>query len=270
MGSLAKSLGQWSRKSFKSESASLFKGLKANKVPGSLSLALDGTLKEGHNMKVFGAGTLASMSSRARYHRFLTNLQAVYATMEEELDAASIPAIQSDVIRTVWKPHEISLRRSDGYSKDLQDLARLDETTAESRVSHCTLQYLQAIRYAGEVDRETGSGRLLGHLYCRYLADLFGGQMLSKPYELALQLTEPPRHLQFNYKGSRKATLEHLYEDLNKAGKLLTKDQLEDVRKESLSAFEHNVKVYSEEKIVLDAVRGGVNLVLGWATSFPK
>lgn len=219
-------------------------------------------------MKIFGAGTLATMASRTRYHQFLTNLQAIYATMEEELDAASIPAVKSDTIRVVWKPHEQVLRRSERYQQDLEELKTLSEGK-EPRVSPCSLRYLQAIRLAGEMDRSDGGGRLLGHLYCRYFADLFGGQMLGRPYELALQLPRTPRHLEFDIPLTRQALLEHLYEDLNKAGKLLTANQLEDVRKESIAAFQHNVKVYSEEPgMITLAAKGCLNCVLGWTTSF--
>ena len=287
MGTLAKVLGQWrsvlsKTPSFQSESASLFKGLKANKVPGSLSLALDSTLREGHDMKVFGLGTLASMQSRTSYQQFLINLHAIYGTMEEELDAASIPAIKTDVIRTVWKNHEQILRRSGRLEQDLQELKGLLTVTEEEtgdtdqqtdpRVSRATVKYLKRIRYAGEMDRENGSGLLLGHLYCRYFADLFGGQMLGKPYELALQLPAVPQHLQFDMKGlDRKSYLESLYEDLNKSGKELTSDQLECVRKESILAFQHNASVYSEDpSMVSHAARGGMNLVLGWTASFWK
>jgi heme oxygenase len=273
MGSFAKRLGQWSRRSLESESAHLFHDVKANKVPGSLSLLLDSTLKEGHDMKVFGMGTLSSMASRVQYQRFLTNLHAVYSTMEEELDATSIPAIKSSVIRSVWKHHEATLRRSGRFQDDLKALDRLiqeeNDTHTPPRVSPHTLVYLQAIRVAGEVDRETGSGRLLGHLYCRYFADLFGGQMLARPYQCALQLPLPPRHLEFDFGISRRALLEHLYTDLNKAGELLTDAQIEDVRKESLVAFQHNVQVYSEAPDMLyNAGRGIFNVALGWATSF--
>ena len=272
MGSLAKRLGQWSRKSLESESASIFRGMKANKAPGSLSLLLDGTLKEGHDMTVFGVGTLATMASRARYGQFLTNFQAIYSTMEEELDAASMPAIKSETIRLVWDPHQGILRRNARLNEDIEEINLLvDETNNVSRVSPCTLRYIQAIRQAGEADRESGGGRLLGHLYCRYFADLFGGQMLGRPYELALQLPRSPRHLEFEFSTSRQVYLEQLYTDLNKAGNLLESNQMEQVRKESILAFQHNVHVYSEEpRMMVDAAKGGLNSFLGWATSLSR
>jgi len=279
MGSLVKQLGQWSRTKLpQSESARIFQKLKANKIEGSLSLTLDKTLREGHDLKTFGLGTMAVMASRPRYHQFLVNMKAVYAAMEEELDAASIPAIKTDTIRTVWsKHHEPILRRRERLALDLEELENLnkDDTTVVStdspvvRVSPMTLKYLQAIRHAGEVDRETGGGLLLGHLYCRYFADLFGGQMLGIPIKNALQLPQPPRHLQFDLQDvSRRAYLEHLYTDINKAGKMLSSQQFVAVKQEAIEAFQHNAQVYSEPPgMITGAVRGGFNLVLGWATS---
>merc|ERR1712032_1202481 len=86
MGSLAKMLGQLSRMSLETESANILKNGKANKAPGSLSLALDGTLKKGHDMKAFGLGTLASMANRERYQRFTESMYHAYSAMERELD----------------------------------------------------------------------------------------------------------------------------------------------------------------------------------------
>ena len=87
MGSFAKALGQMARKSLETESANIIKvgcvflrgmqtlaqslggdvqTVKANKIPGSLSLSLDGTLSRGHDMKTFGLGTVAALANRER------------------------------------------------------------------------------------------------------------------------------------------------------------------------------------------------------------
>ena len=91
MGSLTKALGQIaslvSRASLETESANIHRLGKANKIKGSLSHALDGTMREGaHDMRVFGLGTAASMASVEKYARFTAAMLAVYKTMEEELD----------------------------------------------------------------------------------------------------------------------------------------------------------------------------------------
>merc|ERR1719324_353309 len=97
MGTFAKRLGQihgvFQRQQgamlLESESRNIMRTAAANKIPGSLALALDGTLRKGHDMKTFGLGTAASMASRERYARFTASMHAVYATMEEELDRVS-------------------------------------------------------------------------------------------------------------------------------------------------------------------------------------
>ena len=82
-----------------------------------------------------------------------------------------MPAIKSETIRLVWEPHQGILRRNARLNEDIEEINLLvDETNNVSRVSPCTIRYIQAIRHAGEADRETGGGRLLGHLYCRYFA----------------------------------------------------------------------------------------------------
>jgi hypothetical protein len=50
MGSFAKRLGQLAAKSLETESARILRTTPANKKAGSLARALDGTLKEGHDM----------------------------------------------------------------------------------------------------------------------------------------------------------------------------------------------------------------------------
>ena len=72
MGTFAKRLGQLATKSLETDSMSIMKTIAANKVPHSLAKQLDTTLREGHDMKVFGVGTMASMASVERYRRFTT------------------------------------------------------------------------------------------------------------------------------------------------------------------------------------------------------
>merc|ERR1719247_1598857 len=71
-------------------SRGILKGSQANKT--GLSLMLDGTLKAGHDMKTFGLGTAASLSSIERYARFTAAMHHVYGTMERALDGSTSPA----------------------------------------------------------------------------------------------------------------------------------------------------------------------------------
>lgn len=255
-----------------SESRNIMRTAAANKLPGSLALALDGTLRKGHDMKTFGLGTAASMSSRERYARFTASMHAVYSAMEEELDKATDTA--SSAVHMVWSEHGKTLRRADALKRDLADVA--DELALSARPSPATDRYVAGIRKAAEEDRAKGGARLLGHLYCRYFADLFGGQMLASPYRLAVSLPiDAPRHYTFalpplesdGSKGGRRAFIEQVYLSLNKAGDNLTAEARDDVVDEAMRAFQHNIEVYGEEPIYRDAVRGTLNICTGYVAS---
>jgi len=261
MGSWAKFLGQLTAKSLKSESSNIINTTAANKR--GLSKLLDTTLKTSHDMKVFGFGTAASMASRQRYVRFTRSMHAVYSAMEAELDSRPSPASA-----LVWDRFGDDLRRAEALRHDLVEV--LGQEAEWPCVSACTLQYVAAIEKAARLDSETQGGRLLGHLYCRYFADLFGGQALGAPYQYALALDRSPRHYDFGGFGSkRRESIERIYEALNEAGDMLSDDAArEAVLSETRLAFQHNVYVYSEEgRLFADGMRGATNLVLGFAKS---
>merc|ERR1719343_987554 len=168
-------------------------------------------------MKTFGLGTAASMASRERYARFTASMHAVYSAMEEELDKTT--AVASPAVHSVWSEHGKTLRRSEALKKDLADVA--EELARSAKNSPATDDYVAGIKRAGEADRSTGGARLLGHLYCRYFADLFGGQMLALPTRAALALAEgTPRHYSFDLPkdGGRRAYIEEVYLAINEAG----------------------------------------------------
>eukprot|EP00928_Gymnodinium_smaydae_P011753 TRINITY_DN14306_c1_g2_i1.p1 TRINITY_DN14306_c1_g2~~TRINITY_DN14306_c1_g2_i1.p1 ORF type:complete len:288 (-),score=57.94 TRINITY_DN14306_c1_g2_i1:143-961(-) len=264
MGTFAKRLGQLSARSFESESRNILRTGAANKVPGSLSLALDGTLKRGHDMKVFGLGTAASMANRGRYARFTASMHAVYSALEHELD---ITADQSPAIAQVWTRHGAVLRRAPALLADLGDVSSVSTERAAAAASPPTAQYVAGVREAAASDRALGGARLLGHLYCRYFADLFGGQMLAAPTRAALSLAPgTPRHYTFDLpaEGGRRAYIEEVYKSLNDAGSILSKESFDATIAEALRAFEYNVAVYSEEPYYLDAIRGGMNVCSGF------
>ena len=110
MGTFAKRLGQLATKSLETDSMNIMKTIAANKVPNSLAKQLDTTLREGHDMKVFGVGTVASMASVERYRRFTTSMHAVYSSMEEEMDRAGPHA--APLVHAVWTEHGDVLRRA--------------------------------------------------------------------------------------------------------------------------------------------------------------
>ena len=137
----------------------------ANKT--GLSLLLDGTLKQGHDMKTFGLGTAASLANISRYARFTAAMRHVYGAMEETLDASTSPAIVP-----LWRAHGDALRRAPALTLDLADVAlpledqKLDDLYPPTAA---TRRYVDAIATAGAKDNADGGGRLIGHLYCRYV-----------------------------------------------------------------------------------------------------
>ena len=161
-------------RSLETESANIMKTSMANKIPGSLAKQLDTTLREGHDMKVFGLGTAASMANVQRYQRFTTSMHAVYSTMEVEFDRATPTA--APLVHELWSKHGSCLRRAPSLALDLEDVGG-----PATGASPATDRYVEVIRVAGADDRERGGARMLGHLYCRYFADLFGGSMLAMP-----------------------------------------------------------------------------------------
>ena len=203
MGSFAKAIAQLgnvaSARLAAPASAHTSRGIlqtsQANKT--GLSLLLDQTLKSGHDMKTFGLGTAASLSSVDRYARFTAGMLRVYGTMERSLDASSSPAT-----RPLWTRFGESLRREPSLELDLADVA-----TQELPVTPATQAYCAAIEAAAAADEADGGGRMIGHVYCRYFADLFGGQALGAPTYYALApavLPGTPRHYDFGEFGANR------------------------------------------------------------------
>lgn len=256
MGTLAKRLGQLTARSLESESSNIIKTGLANKT--GLSKSLDTTLRTSHDMKVFGLGTAASMANRERYARFTTSMYAVYSSMERELDAQTSPA---NCI--VWNRFGDQLRRTAKLQSDLEEVG----AWPVSDVSPASERYAEAIVSASRSDAELNGGRLLGHVYCRYFADLFGGQALAGPYQWALGLEVGPTHYDFGDFGKhRRQSIETIYEALNEAGEVLGSDEARgSVVAEARRAFSLNVDVYKEEgALVQDGIKGLANVAVGY------
>ena len=220
-------------------------------------------------MKSFGLGTLATVSSKERYGGFLTSLHAVYDTMERTLDgAAATPA--NSIAGGCWNAHADVLRREGKIRRDLaqvgvaapRDWAGVEDVKL---LTPATREYVARVSLAAEEDGRDGGGRMLGHLYCRYFADLFGGQALKSPTRLALALEEgTPTMYDFNFEeGERGAYIESLYVSLNEAGEALGEDGRKKVEDEALECFRLNKELYLEGGIYGDAWRGSLNIVKG-------
>jgi len=241
-------------------SRGIIQGSRANKQ--GLSLMLDGTLKAGHDMKTFGLGTAASLATVERYARFTAAMHHVYGTMERSFDASTSP-----VVVPLWQRFGDSLRREPSLALDLADVS--SSATLHSRTP-ATAAYCAAIEDAAARDNADGGGRLIGHLYCRYFADLFGGQALAAPTRYALApAVRPgtPRHYDFGDFGARRAeSVEALYQAFNTAGAALGSQAAQDeVVTEANRAFAHNIAVYSEEGALWSGAAHGVaNMVRGF------
>ena len=285
-----------------SSSARIVRTVRPNKVPGSLSLGLDGTLRDSHDLVAFGAGTMASLAGRGRYLRFTRAMLEAYGTMEEELDLccrqspswtgaageeeeevpmAANPA--NPAVAHFWGRHGDVLRRSDRIRDDGELVLALTDFGegpapggggthfADLSPSPASISYSAAIREAGRRDRADGGVRLLGHAYTRYLADLMGGSVLASPTELALGL--PPGSVgaysfAFPLGQDRGRYVGEVYGDLNKAGWMAAKGGREAAVEEAVAearlAFRHNVRVYTEEPIAWGAVLGLGRIAGGW------
>ncbi|KAL3907262.1 MAG: hypothetical protein SGPRY_010237 [Prymnesium sp.] len=257
MGELAHRLGQLAARSLQSESSHILKTAGANKR--GLSLRLDATLRQSHDMRVFGLGTLASLSSRQRYARFTNSMHAVYNAMETRLDSSPSPPLQ-----VVWARFGHSLRREPSLRADLAEVGCEPQPAGHTEA---TSRYVQAIHDAADSDGEVGGARLLGHVYTRYFADLFGGQALALPTRLALDLSaRSPRHYDFGEFGSkRRESIEAVYAAINAATEGLPEEALEEIVQETRRAFAHNVEVYSEEgRLYSDSAHGAFKMASGY------
>jgi heme oxygenase len=240
----------------KSESAATLAESSANKR--GLSLALDGTLREGaHDMRVFGLGFLRSVASTQDYAHFTTGMYHYYHAMEACLDTNPHKAGQ------LWRQFP-ELRRADKLRLDLKEIGIVSNHDDVPSASPATAAYIADIRRAAE---EEEGVRLLGHLYVRYFADLFGGRALGWPTQLAVQLPQKPHFYTWeqSVERDRRAYIERLYSALNEAGEGMADDgQRERVVEEARVAFRHNAAVYTElPSLNYGAAKGAANIVAG-------
>ena len=181
--------------------------------------------------------------------------------MERSLDASASPVTQ-----LIWQRFGDALRREPSLALDLADV-----TTQALPVTPATRAYCAAIEAAAAADDTDGGGRMIGHVYCRYFADLFGGQALAGPTRYALApavLPGTPRHYEFGAFGAnRRESIEGLYAAFNEAGDALGSEAaLQAVVDETNAAFRSNVALYTEEgQLWSGAARGVGNMVGGFA-----
>ena len=175
----------------------------------------DVTMRSGeHDMRVFGTGTLAALKSKSAYISFAASHYHFYDELENRLDDAHRENTPSG---RVWGQFSSELRRAHRLERDLETL--LGTSVGAHPPSPATSAYVAAIADAAE--REKGAGNppfLVGHFYCRYLADLFGGSMMGWPTRRALGLAETPgfyTHDDAHINDDRFAYVERVYAAIN-------------------------------------------------------
>jgi heme oxygenase len=262
-------------------SGAIFRSSMANKK--GLSSLLDSTLRRSHNMKVFGVGAVAELASRESYRHFASQRFHFYNAMETQFDkavllqeasaasasASAAPSAPSGTpasstshahasspkptyayrgIALVWPHFSADLRQRPALLEDLahvgvQSLADMPPPTP------ATAAYIASIQQAS-------SEALIGHFYCRYFADLFGGSMLGTPTALALALPSP---LFYSFppavEQQRGAYIESVYERINTAGELMDPAMQEQVIFATEAAFAHNADIIKEVGMLRVAVR---------------
>eukprot|EP00239_Pterosperma_sp_CCMP1384_P011294 CAMPEP_0197863398 /NCGR_PEP_ID=MMETSP1438-20131217/40820_1 /TAXON_ID=1461541 /ORGANISM="Pterosperma sp., Strain CCMP1384" /LENGTH=265 /DNA_ID=CAMNT_0043481275 /DNA_START=259 /DNA_END=1056 /DNA_ORIENTATION=- len=228
---------------YESTSAKIYKESKANKV--GLSYDLDGTLRSGaHDMKVFGLGFLRSISSEGHHRSTLTAMWHFYNAMEIHFDHISAPQAgpspPSSPMAQIWAQFP-ELRRAPALKADLADLG-VDVAALEP--SSATSAYIKHINECANEDPDL----LIGHFYCRYFADLFGGSMLGFPTRIALNLPDEPQFYRFPAKveDNRQLYVEEVYQAINQQGVEFDEAKRQRIVQVAIEAFKHNAEVLTE------------------------
>lgn len=260
----------------------IFRASVANKT--GLSNALDGVMRGGeHDMKVFGTGTLAALTTRTAFAKFTAAHYHFYAELERRLDVAADASTPSPSGR-LWAAFATELRRTPALEQDLRDL--LGTSPMALPPTPAVAAYVARIAEAAERENATGGTPplLVAHFYTRYLADLFGGSMLGWPTRRALGFSSVPNFYQHDEAvvGSRRAAyIEAVYEGINRAGieaAGLTREgggesggleaaALDEMVEEAKMSFRLNAAIYAEEGrgSVVAAGLGGVRVMAGYA-----
>lgn len=145
-----------------------------------LALALDDGTRKSHSLAEstqFVTGFFRGIGTRDAFGQLVCSLYHVYDAMEDEFDRSEDPAV-----RALDYPE---LRRRESLVRDMAFWFGPDWKTA-AKPSPATRLYAARIR---EIAR-TQPQLLVGHMYTRYLGDLFGGQMMGGMARKSLDLAE--------------------------------------------------------------------------------
>ncbi len=171
------------------------------------------------------ADLLARRISREAYVSLLTNLHAIYAAMEDALDATNRPG------------HSAALARSTALASDLRAFGA-DPNAALAPVTRDYVARLRSLR-------GPQAHRLWAHVYVRYLGDLHGGQVLSRLVrDLFPVVVDGTRFYDFGADNDVLALRESLRSDLRLAN--LDASQVDEVVAEAVWAFEAHCGLFEQ------------------------
>ena len=189
-------------------------------------------------MKVFMSGAISEFTE-TKYKHFALQRYHFYTAMEKRFDNSS----SSGALNKLWKPLSLELRQADCLRDDLKEV----NLTEPERFppTPATKAYIKCIEQASE-------NGLIGHFYCRYFADLFGGSMLGHPTSISLGVPSPKFYsFPSSVTNDRAAYIERVYQKINECGETMDESNRTAVVRQAETAFEYNVGIIKEQGIRL-------------------
>lgn len=201
-----------------------------------LALALDDGTRKSHSVAqntAFVTGFFRGIATTTSYAQLLSSLFFVYEAMENAMDET--------VDLNVKAMDFPELRRVQALEEDMLYFFG-DNWRAEVEPSRATQEYVERIE---QVAREEPY-LLVGHMYTRYLGDLFGGQMMMGMARRSLELDagKGTAFYQFDDVPETKQFIESWYRDLNKLD--LSDDEKKAIVDEANLVFALNIKVFDD------------------------
>ena len=204
----------------------------------------------GNSSRRFVAGFFKGLGRRESFAQLTTAFYFVYEAMERALDTLDCP--------TLTALDFPELRRLPGLERDMAFYYGADWRN-KIKPSPATRKYVAQIERVAASEPEL----LVGHLYSRYLGDLFGGQMMSG---MALKTlgekvgdgTGGLAFYEFDAIPDSKAFITEWYTALNALD--LSEEQRERIVEEANVVFRLNIEVFNE--LEGSAIGSGLRLAL--------
>lgn len=198
-----------------------------------LALALDDGTRKVHSVAEntqFVTGFFKGIASVATFAQLTAALFFIYEAMEGALDET-----KSDNVRALDFPE---LRRLQSLERDMQHFFG-DDWRANVKPSRATLAYVDRIKRVATEDL------LIGHLYSRYLGDLFGGQMMSSMASKSLGLqSDGLAFYSFDDIRDTRSFIDRWYTSLNDLD--LPRELQQEIVDEANIVFRLNIDIFNE------------------------